>query len=36
VIGAVAGLAVMLDVEHMGRAAAEADEALPNTLADRA
>jgi hypothetical protein len=35
-IGAVAGLAVMWDVERLGRDAVEADEHLPNTLADRA
>ena len=35
VIGAIAGVAVMWDVEHLGRAAVEADEHLPNTLVDR-
>ena len=35
-IGAVGGLAVLWDVERLGRAVVEADEHLPNTLADRA
>ncbi len=35
-IGAVAGLAVIWDVEHLGRSAAGATEHLPNTLADGA
>jgi hypothetical protein len=35
-IGAVAGLAVLWDVEHIGRGAAAADEPLHGTLADRA
>ena len=35
-IGAVAGLAVMWDVERVGGDVVEADEHLPNTLADRA
>jgi len=36
VIGAVGGLAVMWEVERLGRGAVEADERLPGTLADRA
>ena len=36
VIGAVAGLVVMWEVERLGRDAVEADEHLPATLADRA
>ena len=35
-IGAVGGLAVLWDVERLGRAAVGADEHLTNTLADRA
>jgi hypothetical protein len=35
-IGAVAGLAVLWDIERLGRGAVEATEHLPNTLADRA
>lgn len=35
-IGAVAGLAVLWDVERLGRAAVEADARLPNMFADRA
>jgi hypothetical protein len=35
-IGAVAGLAVLWDVERVGRDVVEAEEHLPNTLADRA
>ena len=36
VIGAVAGLGILWDIEHLGRGALEADEPLPHTLADRA
>jgi hypothetical protein len=36
VIGALGGLAVMWDIERLGRAAVEADEHLPSTLAHRA
>jgi hypothetical protein len=36
VIGVVAGLAVMWDVDRLGRGPVEADEHLPSTLADRA
>ena len=35
-IGAVAGLAVLWDVERLGRDVVEAEEHLPSTLADRA
>ena len=36
VIGAVAGLVVMWEVERLGRDTVEADEHLPTTLAGRA
>jgi hypothetical protein len=36
IIGAVAGLVVMWEVERLGRGAVEADDHLPSTLIDRA